>query len=159
MTVLGDAFDGDDRPAAGGRLMRGHPAPVRCPVAGEALCLAATLAAIHAAALGRRFLSYGAVASASGLPWREARRRMDPHLYDLCRRATARGWPLLSAIVVDQKSLATGAMRGRPLIGFARCAERCGRIVGPDAAAFLAAEQQRVYEWAEKEPEPDVLHA
>jgi hypothetical protein len=41
-------------------------------------------------------------------------------------------------------------MRGRPLIGFARAAERCGRIVGPDAAAFLAEEQERVFAWAEE---------
>lgn len=112
------------------------------------ICLAATLAAIHAAARARRFLSYGDVAAASGLAWSAARRRMDPHLYDLCRRATERGWPLLSAIVVDRPSVPHGAMRGRPLIGFARAAERCGRIVGLDAAAFLAEEQQRVFDWA-----------
>lgn len=113
------------------------------------LSLVATLAAIRAAAEARRFLSYGAVAAASGLPWSTARRRMDPHLFDLCRRATDRGWPLLSALVVDQRSLAHGAMRGRPMIGFARAAERCGRIVGPDPAAFLAEEQVRVFAWAE----------
>lgn len=117
---------------------------------GEAgLSLAASFAAIRAAAEAGRFLSYGAVAAASGLPWSAARRRMDPHLFDLCRRATGRGWPLLSALVVDQQSLAHGGMRGRPLIGFARAAERCGRIVGPDAAAFLAEEQARVFAWAE----------
>ena len=111
----------------------------------------ATLTAIRAAAEARLFLSYGAVAAASGLAWSAARRRMDPHLFALCRWATERGWPLLSAIVVDQKSVAHGAMRGRPLIGFARAAERCGRIVGGDAAAFLADEQQRVFAWADKE--------
>jgi hypothetical protein len=109
-----------------------------------------SLAAIHAAAAGRRYLSYGAVAAASGLPWSAARRRMDPHLYGLCRMAMERGWPLLSAIVVDQPSVPHGAMRGRPLIGFARAAERCGRIVGPDAAGFLAEEQERVFAWAEE---------
>ena len=110
-----------------------------------------SFAAIRAAAEARRFLSYGAVAAASGLAWQAARRRMDPHLFALCQWATARGWPLLSAIVVDQKNVAHGAMRGRPLIGFARAAERCGRIVGGDAAAFLADEQQRVFAWADKE--------
>jgi hypothetical protein len=109
-----------------------------------------SLAAIHAAAAARRCLSYGAVAAASGQAWSAARRRMDPHLFALCRMATERGWPLLSAIVVDQPSVAHGAMRGRPLIGFARAAERCGRIVGPDAAAFLAEEQERVFAWAEE---------
>lgn len=116
-----------------------------------ALDPARSLAAIRAAAERRGFLSYGAVAAASGVPWSVARRRMDPHLYGLCRWATGRGWPLLSAVVVDQKSVAHGAMRGRPLIGFARAAERCGRIVGGDAAAFLAEEQARVFEWAERE--------
>lgn len=120
------------------------------PEAGPSLT--ATLAAIHAAGRQRRCLSYGAVAAASGLSWSAARRRMDPHLLDLCRRATARGWPLLSAIVVDQRSVAHGAMRGRPLIGFARCAERCGRIVGADAAAFLAEEQAQVFAWAAAHP-------
>lgn len=120
--------------------------------------MAATLAAIHAAGRARRFLSYGDVAAASLLPWNAARRRMDPHLYDLCRRATARGWPLLSALVVDKRSVAHGAMRGRPLIGFARAAERCGRIVGPDAAFFLAEEQRRVFEWAAEEPFAHDLH-
>jgi 5-methylcytosine-specific restriction protein B len=120
-------------------------------VTGAALDRGRSFAAIRAAAEARRFLSYSAVAAASGLAWQAARRRMDPHLFALCAWATARGWPLLSAIVVDQKSVAHGAMRGRPLIGFARAAERCGRIVGGDAAAFLADEQARVFAWADKE--------
>ncbi|TDH62909.1 hypothetical protein E2C06_09485 [Dankookia rubra] len=118
---------------------------------GAALDRRRSFAAIRAAAEARRFLSYGAVAAASGLAWQAARRRMDPHLFALCAWATERGWPLLSAIVVDRTSVAHGAMRGRPLIGFARAAERCGRIVGGDAAAFLADEQQRVFAWADKE--------
>ncbi|MBY0337342.1 MAG: hypothetical protein K2X11_12055 [Acetobacteraceae bacterium] len=117
----------------------------------------ASVAAIHAAARGRRFLSYGEVAAASGLPWNLARRRMDPHLFAICGWATRRGWPLLSAIVVDKGSVSHGAMKGRPLIGFARAAERAGRIVGEDAVAFLAQEQQRVFEWAERTRD-DELH-
>ena len=125
---------------------------------GAALDLGRSLAAIREAAEGRRFLSYGAVAAASGLAWRAARRRMDPHLYALCAWATERGWPLLSAIVVDKGSVPHGAMRGRTLIGFFRAAERLGRIVGGDAAAFLADEQQRVFAWADRE-RGHVLHA
>jgi hypothetical protein len=123
----------------------------RSDATAPALDIRATFQAIRAAAESRRFLSYGTVAAASGVPWSAARRRMDPHLYALCRSATGRGWPLLSALVVDQGSVAHGDMRGRPLIGFARAAERCGRIVGADAAAFLAEEQERVFEWAERE--------
>ncbi len=117
-----------------------------------------TLAAIRCAAESRRFLSYGDVAAASLLPWSLARRRMDPHLFAICRDATQRGWPLLSALVVDQKSVAHGAMRGRPLVGFARCAERAGRFVGEDAAAFLAREQEAVFGWAERMRGRDDLH-
>ncbi len=118
---------------------------------------AASLALIRRAAAQRRCVSYGAVAEASGVPWSSARRRMDPHLFALCRDATARGWPLVSAVVVDVRSVAHGRMRGRPLVGFARCAERCGRIVGGDAAAFLAEEQERVFAWAREEG-GDVVH-
>ena len=117
-----------------------------------------SFAAIRAAAERRAFITYGAVAAASGLAWNAARRRMDPHLFALCGWATERGWPLLSAIVVDQRSVAHGAMRGRPLIGFIRAAERCGRVTGGDAAGFLADEQQRVFAWAEKE-KGHVVHA
>lgn len=118
---------------------------------GEAgLDFRATVAAIRRAAETRRFLSYGDVAGASGLSWNAARRRVDPHLFAVCCWATKRGWPLLSALVVDKRSVAHGAMRGRPLIGFARAAERAGRIVGEDAAAFLASEQIAVFEWAER---------
>jgi hypothetical protein len=117
-----------------------------------------TVAAIRAAAEARRFLSYGDVAEASGLPWNLARRRMDPHLFGVCRWATRRGWPLLSALVVDKRSVAHGAMRGRPLIGFARAAERAGRFVGEDAAAFLAREQEAVFDWAERVRGSDELH-
>lgn len=82
---------------------------------------------------------------------------MDPHLFAICRWSTDRGWPLLSALVVDKVSVAHGAMKGRPLIGFARAAERAGRIVGEDAASFLAQEQQRVFDWAERTRD-DELH-
>ncbi len=117
-----------------------------------------SLDAIRAAAERRVFLTYGDVAVANDITWRAARMRMDPHLFDICRWATARGWPLLTAIVVDQDSRGHGGMTGVPLIGFARCAERCSRIVGADPAAFLRAEQQRVFDWAEKERGHDLHH-
>ncbi|WP_128080052.1 hypothetical protein [Roseicella frigidaeris] len=145
-------------PAADGPALSLALALSPAPAPSPALSLAASLRHIHAAAAARRYVSYGGLAAASGLGWSAARRRMDPHLFDLCRRAAARGWPLLSAIVVDRPSLAHGAMRGRPLIGFARAAERLGRIVGGNAAEFLAEEQQRVFAWAEREGD-HVLHA
>lgn len=123
-----------------------------------ALDFGCSFAAIRDASERRCFLSYGDIAAASGMRWNTARRRMDPHLFALCARAMKRGWPLLSAIVVDKGSVPHGAMRGRPLIGFARAAERLGRIVGGDAAAFLAEEQGLVFAWADKE-RGHVLHA
>jgi hypothetical protein len=104
----------------GGRVarieaLRAHPIPDAaaaaelCLLEAGRLDIRRTLAAIRAAAERRACLSYAAVAEASGLSWREARRRMDPHLFGLCRWARERGWPLLSAVVVEQ-----GADRERP---------------------------------------------
>lgn len=132
-------------------MLAGMHTPLALAAGPVVLSTDATFMLIQQAAQERRFVSYGDVAAASGLAWNAARRRMDPHLLALCRRAAERGWPMLSALVVDKPSVAHGAMRGRPLIGFARAAERLGRIVGGDAAAFLAEEQQRVFAWAEGE--------
>lgn len=113
-----------------------------------ALDPARTLDAIRAAAAARRCLCYADVAAASGLSWAAARRRMDPHLFGLCRDARARGWPLLSAIVVNKPLVATCRMEGRALAGFTAMALRLGAAIGSDPALFLRREQARVLDWA-----------
>jgi hypothetical protein len=128
------------------------------PAAG--MDLRTTLVAIRAVAERRRFTTYGLVAAANGLSWRQARRRIDPHLFALCRWARERDWPLLSALVVDRPALATGAMTGRPLVGFVRAAERLGCVgaVALPAAEFLRREQELVFDWAERERGRDLHH-
>ena len=142
--------------------LRAHPAPdaaaaaeLRLLEAGR-LDIRRTLAAIRTAAERRACLSYAAVAEASGLSWREARRRMDPHLFGLCRWALERGWPLLSAVVVNQALVASGRMEGRTLIGFTAAARRLGVVVGADPAVFLRREQEAVFAWARRESGRDL---
>jgi DhnA family fructose-bisphosphate aldolase class Ia len=131
---------------------------LRRAVEAERLDPARSLAAIRAAARQRRCLSYAAVAAASFLPWHAARRQMDPHLFKLCAEAKAHGWPLLSAIVVNKHLVAERRMEGRTLAGFTAMANRLGARIGTDPAAFLRSEQDRVFDWAEREAAHDLHH-
>lgn len=119
---------------------------------------ARSLAAIRAAARDRRCLSYADVAAASFLAWNAARRRMDPHLFALCAWSLERGGPLVSAIVVNKHLVADRRMEGRTLAGFTAMAVRLGARIGTDPAAFLRAEQDRVFDWAAKEQGHDLHH-
>jgi cyanophycinase-like exopeptidase len=83
---------------------------------------------------------------------------MDPHLYALCGWSLARGGPLLSAVLVNKHLVAERRMEGRTLAGFRAMVERLGVAIGADAAAFLHAEQDRVFDWAEKEKGHDLHH-
>ena len=72
------------------------------------LDLEKTYAAILQAARARRFISYGDLAAASGVPWTHARRLIPQHLGQLVTLAHERNWPMPSAIVVNQDDVATG---------------------------------------------------
>jgi 5-methylcytosine-specific restriction protein B len=132
--------------------------PLRDAVETARLDPARSLAAIRGAAERRRCLSYADVAAASFLPWRAARRQMDPHLFKLCADAQARGWPLLSAIVVNKPLVAECRMEGRALAGFTAMVARLGAPIGRDPADFLRREQEAVFTWAEKERGRDLHH-
>jgi hypothetical protein len=114
---------------------------------GKGLVFDTTLHAVLAAARERRFLSYKQLATASGLEWNNVRYAMNPHLRGLIEYAHRRGWPLISAIVVNQQHLADGTMEPSTMQGFCDAAEELGYAVA-DRAAFVAAEQARVFEWA-----------
>ena len=58
--------------------------------------------AILAAARAGRFITYGAVAAASDVEWKKARRPLPQQLDDLVRISHERNWPLITAIVVNQ---------------------------------------------------------
>lgn len=112
----------------------------------DQLVIGRTLEIVRQAATAGRFLSYGEVAKHSNVPWNTARRPMPQHLGDLCDYAYHRGWPLLSAIVVNKESLKTGLLEPLSLSGFIKAAESLGfQYTAP--LTLLRNQQRQVFEW------------
>jgi hypothetical protein len=105
-----------------------------------------TLALVRAAAAEGRFLSYGEVARAQSLAWDRVRYQMNEHLGLLAQWGHQQGLPMLSAMIVNQENVATGAMNRKTLEGFVRAAEWLGYRVG-DQQAFLREQQQACFAW------------
>ncbi len=103
--------------------------------------------AVLKAARERRFLSYKQLADESGVEWSKVRYAANQHLRDLLEFAHRKGWPLLSAIIVNQKNLAEGQMEPTTLKGFCEAARSLGYAIA-DEEAFLKDQQQRVFGWA-----------
>lgn len=114
---------------------------------GQGLNFDVTMQVVLAAARSGKFVSYKQLADASGMEWSKAHRAMSLHLGNLIEYAHRRGWPLLSAVVVNQKNVETGAMDAATLAGFVKAAGELGYAV-TDAEAFLREQQQRVFQWA-----------
>lgn len=114
---------------------------------GKGLDFDKTFALVRAAAAERRFLSYKQLADESGADWSKVRYAVNDHLGELIAYAHGKGWPLLSAIIVNQQNLATGAMEPATLKGFAAAARDLGYTV-TDEEAFLREQQERVFTWA-----------
>jgi 5-methylcytosine-specific restriction enzyme B len=110
-----------------------------------------TYGAILAAAREGRFVTYGELAAASGVEWNKARRPLPQQLGKLVEIAHGRGWPLLSAIVVNRDQVETGALEGDALHGFLAAASQVGLQVD-DPRAFLRAQQKATFEWAKTAP-------
>lgn len=114
---------------------------------GKGLDFDKTFALVRAAAAERRFLSYKQLADESGADWSKVRYAVNDHLGELIAYAHGKGWPLLSAIIVNQPNLATGTMEPATLKGFAAAARDLGYAV-TDEEAFLREQQERVFTWA-----------
>jgi hypothetical protein len=110
-----------------------------------------TIAVIRARAEVRKFLNYKDIAEGSGLKWSRVHWAIGPHLVRECEYAHGRGWPLLSAIVVNSDKIDTGEMKEANLEGFIEAALAVGREVGTDYAQFVDSEQRRVFDWATSE--------
>lgn len=95
----------------------------------------------------KQFLSYKQLAEESGLEWEKVRYAVNTHLGDLIEYSHRRGWPLLSAIVVNQEHLETGDMKPTALQGFVTAAKSLGYSIADDDK-FLKEQQTRVFEWA-----------
>ena len=114
---------------------------------GKGLDFEKTMNAIGEAASKGRFIGYGELAEASGADWTKVRYAIGPHLDDLVEYCHRRGWPLLSAIVVNKPNVKTGELEADSLKGFVAGARSAG-IPVTDDYAFLRGQQSKVFEWA-----------
>jgi hypothetical protein len=114
---------------------------------GQGLDFRKSFELIRKTATERRFMSYKDLADASGADWSKVRYAVNTHLGDLILYAHGKGWPMLSAVVVNQPNVATGAMEPPTLKGFVEAARSLGYVV-TDEEKFLRDQQERVFEWA-----------
>lgn len=114
---------------------------------GPTLDLDRTINAILANARSGTFITYGDVAKANGCDWSAVRRKMPQHLDLVLAKANAIGAPLITAIVVPEKSRKSGDLEETSMKGFIGGAERLGlRVL--DVQAFLREQQQATFEYA-----------
>jgi hypothetical protein len=99
----------------------------------------------------RRFLSYKHVADASGLDWANVFRQINLHLDQVCIYCHDKGWPLLTAIVVNGTKLESGEMTPANRKGFLDAAKGAGRDIDLEQVEFVRREQQRVFDWCQLE--------
>jgi hypothetical protein len=101
------------------------------------------------AAKEERFLSIRSWLTAAKQKWEMVHYSLGAHLWKLVEYAHLKGWPMLSAIVVNKPNVATGKMESDTLKGFIGAARQLGYQV-TDEEAFLKEQQSRVFDWAKK---------
>jgi hypothetical protein len=102
---------------------------------------------IKAAAREHRFLSYKELADASGADWGQVHYSIGNHLWELVEFAYRKGWPMLSAIVVNKPNVGSGKMEPETLKGFIAAAHDLDYVI-TDEEAFLREQQAKVFAWA-----------
>jgi hypothetical protein len=95
---------------------------------------------IRRAAAEHRFISYKELADASGADWNKVHYSIGGHLGSLVEYAHRKGWPMLSAVVVNRPNVATGRMEPETLKGFLAAARELGFSI-TDGEAFLREQQ------------------
>jgi hypothetical protein len=118
---------------------------------GKGLNFEKSFRVIRQAASEGRFLSYKELADTSGVDWGQAHYAIGKHLWDLVEYAHRKGWPMLSAIVVNKQNVDSGRMEPETLKGFIAAARELGHMI-TDEEAFLREQQARVFAWARNEP-------
>jgi hypothetical protein len=86
----------------------------------------------------------------SGVDWGQAHYAIGGHLWDLVEYAHRKGWPMLSAIVVNKPNVDSGRMELKTLKGFIGAARQLGYVITSEEA-FLREQQARVFAWAQNE--------
>jgi hypothetical protein len=102
---------------------------------------------IKAAGREHRYLSYKELADASGADWGQVHYSIGNHLWALVEFAHRKGWPMLSAIVVNKLNVSSGKLDPETLKGFIGAARLLGYVV-TDEEAFLRKQQDEVFAWA-----------
>jgi hypothetical protein len=105
--------------------------------------------AILRSAAEDRFISYKDLADASGAEWSKVHYSIGQHLWSFVEYAHRKGWPMLSAVVVNKPNIASGNLEPETLKGFIAAAKELGLSV-TDEEAFLRDQQRRVFEWAKQ---------
>jgi hypothetical protein len=103
--------------------------------------------AIRNSAVEGRFMSYKELADASGAEWSKVHYSIGEHLGSLVEYAHRKGWPMLSAIVVNKPNVASGNMEPETLKGFIAAAKELGLSV-TNEEGFLREQQERVFQGA-----------
>lgn len=114
---------------------------------GNGLDIQKSVQLIRSVASEDKFLSYKQLAEQSGADWSKVHWALFKHLGELIDYAHGNGWPLLSAVVVNQSSIATGELEPSALRGFVEAARGLGYNV-VDEIGFLKEQQAKVFEWA-----------
>ncbi len=121
---------------------------------GNGLSFAKSMRVIREAARSGHFLSYKDLADQSGAIWNKVHYSVGAHLWDLVEFSHRRGWPMLSAIVVNKENTSTGAMKDATLAGFVAAAKDLVYAVD-NADEFLREQQRLVFAWAQDTPTTD----
>ena len=77
---------------------------------------------------------------------------MNSHLWVLIDYAKRRGWPMLSAIIVNKQHVGYGSMEGPTLAGFVEAARALGYNV-IDGPTFLREQQELCFDWGKTQDE------
>ncbi len=109
-----------------------------------------SLEIVMAAARDKKFVAYKALAVASGAEWSKVHWEMSNHLQQMLEYTFAKGWPPLSAIVVNAENVRTGEMKESARIGFLKGARDAGYSAGGDTDDDIRKIQASVFEWAEQ---------
>jgi hypothetical protein len=83
----------------------------------------------------------------SGADWNSVHYSVGAHLWKLVEYGHRKGWPILSAIVVNKPNLASGQMEPDTHKGFIAAARELAYRV-TDEQQFLKDQQSRVFAWA-----------
>ena len=131
----------------------GHLVEERNRRHGQGLSLDVSIPFIIRAAKKRRFVSYGDLAEVNKQEWAKVRYPMNKHLGDIISYSRNKGWPPLTAIVVNGENVETGDMEQTTLKGFVEAARWLGYDVADPAHLYLRKCQKDCFSWFAKQSE------